>query len=269
MSVVLKIDREPVASDHLLPLLAGYQLLPQLARELLIDRAIASVECPPEEEQLARKQFFERNQLSDPQQIQLWLKRFGMTQNQLDRLAVRAQKIETFKQQTWGLKLESYFLKRKRELDQVVYSLIRIRDADLANELYFRIQDGEATFAEVAQEHSQGSEAQTGGLVGPVYLSTPHRALAQILASSQPGQLWPPQRIEEWYAIVRLEKLIPAQLDDAMRRRLLDELFRKWIEEQIQQKVAIEADDSDAIASPAANAPPASAHPTSAAAPSS
>jgi len=240
MSVVLKIDREAISPENLVPLLAGYQMLPQLARELVVDRAIAAVECPPEETQKARQQFYERNQLTDPARTRAWLQRFGMTSEQLAALAVRSLKIETFKQQTWGPKLESYFLKRKGELDQVVYSLIRTRDSDLANELYFRIQDGEATFAELAQAHSQGSEAQTGGLVGPVYLSTPHRVLAQLLASSQPGQLWPPQRIEEWYAIVRLEKLIPAQLDDAMRRRLLDELFRSWVDEQVQKSVAIE-----------------------------
>ena len=40
---------------------------------------------------------------------------------------------------------------------------------------------------------------------------------------------------DDWLVIVRLEKLIQAQLDQAMRRRLMDELFENWLSEQIKQ----------------------------------
>ena len=46
----------------------------------------------------------------------------------------------------------------------MVYSLIRSKDPGVAQELYFRIQEGENTFSELARQYSQGSEAQTGGL---------------------------------------------------------------------------------------------------------
>jgi hypothetical protein len=35
--------------------------------------------------------------------------------------------------------------------------------------------------------------------------------------------------------IIRLEKHIPAQLDEPMRQRLLHELFVAWLSEQLQQ----------------------------------
>jgi hypothetical protein len=34
---------------------------------------------------------------------------------------------------------------------------------------------------------------------------------------------------------VRLEKFIPAQLDEPMRQRLLTELFTTWLQEQLNQ----------------------------------
>jgi len=40
-------------------------------------------------------------------------------------------KIEKFKQETWGHKLEAYFLDRKAQLDKVIYSLIRTQDMEL------------------------------------------------------------------------------------------------------------------------------------------
>lgn len=248
MTVAIKIDQQAISPEALTPMLAGYQMLPQLCREAIVDRAIADVECTAQECEQARKQFLEQNKISDPQRQEQWLKHFGMTPEQLEMLAVRAMKVEKFKQDTWSSKVEAYFLQRKTKLDQAVYSLIRTRNADIATEIYFRIQNQEATFADLAQEYSEGAEAQTGGIVGPVHLSTPHERIAQMLAASQPNQLWPPTRIGEWNIIVRLEKLLPAQLDDAMRSRLLNEMFRTWLEEQVAKRVEFVAATGEAEA---------------------
>ena len=105
----------------------------------------------------------------------------------------------------------------------------------LAQEIFFRIQEGEESFSELAQKYSKGPEANTGGVVGPVPLSNLHPTLNKILSVSQPGQLWSPTRIEEWFAIVRLDKFLPAGLDESMRRRLIDEMFESWLKEKIQQ----------------------------------
>ncbi len=149
--------------------------------------------------------------------------------------ATREIKIEKFKQATWGSKLESHFLQYKSQLDKVIYSLIRTSDAEVAQELYFRIKAGEETFAKCASTYSQGQEAQTGGMLGPVPISQPHPAVAQKLTISQPGQLWPPMQLDQWFVIVRLEKLIPAQLDDAMRSTLLNHLFETWLAEEMSK----------------------------------
>lgn len=235
MAVVLKIGDRAITAEEVLPLLAGYQMLPRFIQELLIDQAIASIECTPEEIEEACQRFFAQAQITDEQTRKTWLGRYGMTEQQLQSLATRELRVEKFKQITWGPKLESYFLSRKDQLDKVIYSLIRTRDIGIAQELYFRILEGEQSFAELARAYSQGPEAQTDGLIGPVELSVPHPTLAQLLSLSQPGQLCPPTRVGEWLVLVRLEKFIPAQLDDSMRRRLLDECFNNWLQDQLEQ----------------------------------
>ncbi|MEQ8752448.1 MAG: peptidylprolyl isomerase [Coleofasciculus sp. G1-WW12-02] len=119
-------------------------------------------------------------------------------------------------------------------MDRVIYSLIRHRDKAVAQELYFRLQESEQSFAELARHYSQGAEAKTGGLIGPVTLNVPHPQLAKLLSISQPGQLLPPTRLGEWWLIVRVEKFLPAQLDQPMRQKLLDEKFTAWLNEQLQ-----------------------------------
>lgn len=232
MTKVIQVGNRTITAEEVVPLLAGYQMLPQFLRELFIDQAIASAECTPEEEVSTCQQFYEKNQLNSETEREAWLARYGMTSKQLEDLAIRGLKIEKFKQATWGNKLESYFLSRKSKLDKVMYSLIRTKEIGIAQELYFRIQEGEQSFAELAREYSQGPESQTGGLIGPVELSVVHPGLAKVLATGQPGQIWPPTRLGEWLLIVRFEKLTPAQLDESMRRQLLNELFSAWLQEQ-------------------------------------
>ncbi|GET36673.1 peptidylprolyl isomerase [Microseira wollei] len=234
MTTVLQLGNRTIAAEQVMPLLSSYQMLPQLLRESIIDQAIAPIECTPEEIAFAYEKFYQQNQLISETQRQTWLERYCMNQPYLEELLiVRLLKIEKFKLATWGHKLESYFLKRKGALDQVVYSLILTKDKEMAQELYFRIQEREQTFAELAYEYSQGPEAESGGIIGPIELGNIHPNLAQLLSVSQPGQLWPPRPLGECLLIVRLEKLIPAQLNESMRQRLLRELFEAWLQEHL------------------------------------
>ncbi|MEG3438452.1 peptidylprolyl isomerase [Pannus brasiliensis CCIBt3594] len=234
MTAVIAIGDQKIEDKELFPLLAKYGMLTQLAREIIIDRAIADIDCTPEEENFARSRFYQQNQIASEERVQDWLRQNGMTAEQLDRLVSREIKLEKFKQQAWESKLESYFLQVKEQLDKVVYSLIRTKDAGIAQELFFRIQEGENTFAELAKEYSQGAEAQTGGLIGPVELHVPHPQIGRMLASSKPGQLWPPARIGDWIVILRLEKYLSCELDPPTRQRLRDDLFQQWLAGQLQ-----------------------------------
>jgi parvulin-like peptidyl-prolyl isomerase len=256
---MLQIGDRTIASEEILPLLAGYKMLPQFIEELLIDQAIAAVDASPEELETAKEQFYGQNQITEPEAQQEWLQRYGMTAVQLEALASREFKLEKYKQQTWGHKLESYFLTRKSKLDKVIYSLIRTQDVGIAQELYFRILEGEQGFGELARTYSKGPEAQTEGLIGPVELSVPHPTLGQLLASSQPGEINPPTRVGEWIVLVRLEKFIPAQMDDAMRRRLLNECFDTWLRSQIDNlgSLSLEAPPTADTPLPELTEPPA------------
>ncbi len=235
MTACFHLNEQTFSPSEILSLIVSYRLLPQLASELIIDQAIASVTCTLEEQEQACRHFYERNQLVTEAQRQVWLKHYGMTPEQLEAIPIRTLRIEKFKHATWGHRLESHFLAHKAQFDQVIYSQICTKNAEAAQELFFRIQDGEQTFAELAQLYSQSAEAVNGGRIGPVALSKTHPMLAQKLSISKPGKLWPPMQLDEWTVIVQLEELIPAQLDEAMRQNLLNHLFETWTREQIYQ----------------------------------
>jgi len=254
MTEAIQIGNRTITVSELISLLANYQMLPQLQRELLIDEAIeqnsrsanVAIECTPEEVAQAKQQFYAEKQLKNEEDIQAWMAHQKLTSEQLEVITTRKLKIEKFKQATWGNKLESYFFQSKAKLDKVIYSLLRTQDVGIAQELYFRIQAKENSFADLAREYSLGPEAQTGGLVGPIELNALHPVMVQMLSSSQPGHILPPTRIADWFVILRLEKFIPVQLDEFMKGRLLNELFEIWLQEQQKQIMSAPQGEGDA-----------------------
>jgi parvulin-like peptidyl-prolyl isomerase len=243
MNQILQVGDQIITQEQIFSLLTEHQMLLSLAREIILDQAIADIECSVEETQTARQQFFAQTQITSDEQLQQWLQANYLTKDQLENRIVRNIKLEKFKRQTWENQLETYYLKRKRQLDRVVYSLIRTKDPGVAQALYFRLQSGEQSFTEAAKKFSQGQEAETGGLIGPVELNVPHPTIANILTTSQPGKIVPPTRIGEWIVILRLEKYLAAQLDQSMRSRLLEELFNNWLREQIQKQVSFKSQE--------------------------
>lgn len=247
MTEFAHIGNFKVPQAEVVALLTKYQLLPSIVRELTVDRAIADIEYSHDEQLIALKQLYALYQLTSEERLQQWLDFQGLNRAQLAEIAIRNFKIDRYKQQTWSSKVESYFLKRKGLLDRAIYSLIRTSDLGIAQEIYFRAIDGEQNFAQLASEYSQGAEAQTGGLIGPVELSMPHPKIAQLIATQPVGKTCPPLQLEQWYVIIRPEQILPAQLDEQMRHRLIDELFQTWLQEEMQ--ISLTTQTSQSIAS--------------------
>jgi parvulin-like peptidyl-prolyl isomerase len=225
MSAVLQINDRAIAPNDIIPLLSQYQLLPQLMRELIVDQAIAPIECT-EDEIHSIQEAIAAAESPLPSFAQ--------------EAAVRSLKIQRFKEMQWQAKVQSYFLQRKGQLDQVIYSLIRTQDVGIADELYFRIQNGEQSFSELASLYSEGPEARTGGLIGPVEVGSYHPSFAHLLSTLPLKQVVSPRQLDQWFVILRLEKYIPAQLDDTIRQRLLNELFEVWMSDQLAQVQCID-----------------------------
>jgi hypothetical protein len=226
-----------VASDaQWIARLKAFNLWPNVLRELLIDRAIAATDCTPEEEASAWQQFCRQLRIDPTATDSPGGNPLRVSPDDLRVICRRQFRIEKFIIATWAKALPAYFLKRKTALDRVVYSVLRLRDAALAQELYLRIKEGEEAFAHLAAQHSEGPESHTGGIIGPIALGTLAPELTKLLAASQPGQLRPPTQIGEWIVITRVEKRWAAEFDENVQRQLLLELFNAWIALELKKQ---------------------------------
>lgn len=171
---VLQVGEQAVQAHELPLMLNRYQMMSQIRRGLLIDQAIADIPCNESERIVAVTEFEKHYKITSEAAKHAWLHNHGMTLEAMEEIAIRNFKIYKFKMINFSNKVESYFLKTKARFDQVIYSVIRVKDQGLASEIYFRIQAGEQSFAELTREFSQGLEAYTGGILGPVALGQVH-----------------------------------------------------------------------------------------------
>ena len=230
-----RLCQNTMSGAEVISLLQKFWMLPQLQRELILDAELAGVVCNQEEIFGAYKAFYHKYQINSDDDRAAWLERNNCSLVQFEHSVLRTLKLDRFKQSTFDSKVDSYFLQRKSQLDRAVYSLLRVKDSHLAQELFFRIQDGEATFGELVKQYSGGPEAESGGIIGPQELSVPHPMLAQRISTLKPGQLAPPMQIADWFVLVELKNYLPAQLDKSMRARLIDELYEQWMQSKLAQ----------------------------------
>lgn len=219
--------------------LARHQLLLPLLRQEVIGLAVAQVQLPAERQQQALQEWAARKGIRTPEQLAAVCRSEVLTEEDVQIQAQLPLRIAQHCREHFLHRAEQRFLARKNQLDQVIYSLLRVESGALAQELYLRIAEGEADFAELAAQYAKGPEQATRGIVGPVPILQAHPALAERLRTSRPGQLSPPILIEKWWLVVRLEVLKPATFDDAMQERMARELFDEWVEEQVGQLVAM------------------------------
>ena len=237
----LSANRDPGSSPVRLPAipaelwqsLARHGLLVPLLRQSVIAAAVADVSVSEQESVESRQAWGAANRLASSEALIQHLKIHGLSEVDAIWQAELPRRINRHCEEHFSHRAEQRFLARKNQLDQVIYSLLRVEDAALARELYLRIAEGEADFAELAASYSKGPERSTRGVVGPVPLLQAHPALAELLRTSRPGQLQAPLRIEQWWLVVRLESLRSASFDTDMGNRMARELFDEWVDEEV------------------------------------
>ena len=213
-------------------LLSRFNLLNPLVEQMVIREATGAVAVSEEQLDEARLGLLQQRGYDGMEQWVELLDELGRSEEEvLDRLRDGLRR-RSLMRERFAPKAEARFLERKNELDQVVYSLLRMENSFLARELYLQIEAGESNFADLAKRYAEGPERNTNGIVGPVSLTQAHPILVEKLRVAQPGVLLEPFRISDWWLVVRLERYSPATFTDEVSDQMCEEMFDAWIEEE-------------------------------------
>ena len=225
-----------LSDEEVLALVRRMDLTPSLVRRRLEEEIIRLVNLPIDFQEKAIADF-----CGDQDQETL-LTAKGWTEIDLQVHVLRPEALRRFAAQRFGPGLEDRFLSLGGR-DQVIYSLLRVRDAGLARELWIRLEEGEITFAEAASAFSEGPEAHRKGVMGPLAIGTLQpQTLQDLLRGLRPGEICSPKILGEWQVLLRLEQLTPARFDEQLRLRMQDEALDEFLDNRVARTLAGEAD---------------------------
>ena len=229
----MKISGFDISSDQLPSLLEELDLLALFVRRL-IERSNSASIRPSDQEQYNNLQLFLKNEhITSQEDLIDWLNKNQIDEKSLSLKLYRFLQVEKFKEEKFGSQVKNVFLENKDNLDKVMYSIFRTKERAKAVEIHLRIEEQESTFADLASEYSEGIESQLNGLIGPIEMGKINVKIAERLKISQRGHLWEPFQVDNWWVLLRLEKYLPSQLDIPTQKRIINDLYNKWIENEI------------------------------------
>ena len=212
---------------------------------ILVEQLTKNFTPPKETKEKAFNDFCNSKGLIDENQLMLYLEEHCLNYDELLEKITLSLKKQYYSLQEFGYKAESHFLKMKDTLDKVIYSLIRVRDQDIAYDLYLRLEEEKSDFTSLAQQFSEGPEKNSYGKIGPISLSTAHPLLRELLENQQTGLVLEPVLIEDWWVVARLDKRIDAVFDEAMKMHLASELFEDWLQNESKKLITSLLDNQD------------------------
>lgn len=214
----------------------GESFLSQLKeRQVVYDHADLS--DPDSIHHQAFELYCEKNALTSPEKQAEWCLRHSMTSTDLLSEAIHQYRKSELQDLLISGNGESMFLRYKDKLDRVLYSLLRVDNPLLCQELYYSIESGEIAFAEASEKYSMGPESKTAGIVGPVDLTTPHPEISARLRTAHVGNLIGPFVADDWHTIIRLDYRFDSEFDDKTKCFLKELTFKSEINKSLEPEV--------------------------------
>lgn len=214
--------------------LARWGLLDAARREAARDQLLAAVPLPsPAVFEVLLSQWAQAQGLGSQADVPRWLAERGLGPEDLQALVARPWRWQQWCERQGAGRLNSHFLARKAGLDQVRFWRLLCDDQDLVAELYQQLREGETRFEQLAEQSCSGWQVEQ---VGPLALEHLSGELAALLRVSEVGVVWAPRPVARGgWQIVLLEERLPAVLNEALRRQLLEELGEAALQQMLKK----------------------------------
>ena len=173
--------------------------------------------------------FCRKNNIEDEENLIRFLSLQAITLEDHRKNLENSEKIKSIALKEFSKNAETEFINSKTLLDQYTYSLITVKESDLAHELYLQLDSEEAEFSSLAKKYSLEANTNKMGIIGPQSLGSVHPVLKEKLLTAKKCELLNPFQIDKWWVVVRLEEKIEAKLDDFLRQEITLSLFDKWV----------------------------------------
>jgi hypothetical protein len=240
---LLFVDDRPVASQDLLGLLRRNGQLTSLLQEWILEDCLKDVSIPADQQQQFLAEFRSQQGLESEEAYVAFLQQRMLNEDLVLQMLSRPHKVVGYREERWGPRANSLYLQRKDRYDRILYRRLQAGNADVMQEVYFRLKDGEENWESLARQINP-SDPEATGLVGPVAVNQVEPELLNQLRAAGEGKLLRPLQIGGNTVVAQLEEVLPSEFNEELRTQLLRESFDEWLADECSrmlQKVTFPA----------------------------
>lgn len=236
--VAIEVNGEEVSLHDVLSLAklnGSLQLISEAIDAAIVRQAATKqgIEVSDDELQQAADEFRAANELYDEDTTQDWLDGRKLSyqewESSLETLVIQRKLREAL---ATGF-VDQRFVEQKLSFDKAAISRLVLNDEGIARELRAQILEDGADFHALARNHSIDSDTRpAGGYAGEMLRGDMDAVLEAAIFGAQPGKVVGPIKTDDGWELVKLERLIPAELNDEMRETIKTLIFTEWLSEQ-------------------------------------
>ena len=204
-------------------------LLENTVKELYISKLIENIIVDDKKFDLFLEDFLMKNGLNNKKLFSEFLIKNNFTEMIFKNKIKRSFKIQTFFLNKYRNLAKEFFLNNKDSYDNVTYALLRTNDFQLAKELYLQIEGNESNIYELSEKYSKGDEKFSKGIIGPIPLNQSHKKIVQKINNSKEGELFEPFKIDNWWIVLKLEKIRRVSYSKSIEVKICRDLFEKKV----------------------------------------
>ena len=226
----LWLNDQPVSISEIMAVLRKERMLPELVKNLVLDRTLSQVKISPERETALMHEFRQMQKLESDEAFADFLLKNNITEQLLQQSINRPHLVVQYREERWGPRANSLYLKHKDRYDRISYRRLQSGNADVMQEVFFRLKDKEETWETMARQFPD-SHANSAALHTEIPSAEIEAPLLAELRNAGPGVVIRPLRLSESTVVVaELEKVAASRFDEELRSQILRQEFESWLQ---------------------------------------
>ena len=154
----------------------------------------------------------------------------------LQEIIERPVKVVKYREERWGPRAESIYLKNKESFEFFTYRRLQAVNASVMQEVYFRIKDEEESWTDLAKQFP-GTDFDARQNLIPVSNIEP--PLVDALRRAGIGKVIRPMRFSGGLVVVaELEAIKTSSFNEETRNQILIQEFENWISDEVKKLTA-------------------------------
>jgi parvulin-like peptidyl-prolyl isomerase len=214
--------------------------IPSLVRGIIRRKIIgaqvqqAGIEPSTVELQQAADRFRLVNKLESAEATNKWLQEHHLSVDDFEDLVTQDLLANQLAYHLFANRVEQFFHQNLLDYSAAIFYEIILEDRDLAMELFYSLQEGDLSFADVAQQYISDPEfRRRGGYVGTVGRKQLRPEISAAIFAAKPPQLIKPVITSVGVHLIQVAEIIEPKLDERVHHQILMEMFERWLSEKV------------------------------------